>query len=57
MSRSWMRESARHRSGGGPHRPSRAWRERERLALAEGWAEVEDQDDEPAAETAHEEAQ
>jgi hypothetical protein len=56
MSRSWMRESAGRRSGSGPHRPARAWRERNALALAEGWAEVEVEDQDEAAETAREEA-
>lgn len=42
MSRSWLHESARRRSGGGPHRPARAWRERDALAEAEAWAEAEE---------------
>jgi len=35
-----MRESAGRRSGGGAHAPSRAWRERDRDALAEALADL-----------------
>lgn len=39
--RSWLAQSAARRSGGGPHRDSRARREAEALALDEAYAEAE----------------
>ena len=54
--RSWLRESAGRRPGGGAHAPTRAWRERDAAALDEAYAEARALDAAYAAADAHDAA-